>query len=583
MTEPPIPTPPTPLKASSERKKPRSQKKPPPKGASRIFPQESRLSATLIGTVLGVCVALSMTWGYQYAADTLGFVIGAQIVLTAAICALLGVIYLSRFWISDKAESIIKTKLSDLLTPLGDAARKLEIKEWSAAVQSTQDFIRGLIVWQSQRAMRVWIVGVVIGLFAALAGAFGSYLLHEQNKLVERQNKFFQDQINISKYNTNQSQIAELIGVLYDEEACKKMNASGETVSTFCPRASPRARQDAVKSLQKICASADSDTCRGGDSARGVDVAPILDLRKVNLARADMANSAIPGAQLQGATLHGASFIHADLSGADLSGASLKNADLSKTNFQGATLAKVDLTGANLTGVLLQRATLSKMKPEYMLYSVWVSARLEDAVIESVSFEQLDLKWSNFKRASLDRVNFKNADLQSANFSGATLKSINFIGSKLSKAKFNDTKLIGSIIFNDQTKWPKGVNLPQSAINLGLPDLSNRSLKAQDLKHQVLSEKLFKKTNFEGANLNGVDFSSSDLSGANLNGVDLIRATLRNTNLSDATLIGADLSRANLTNANLDGADLTGIYYTKETLWPRGFTPPPSADPTHKR
>jgi uncharacterized protein YjbI with pentapeptide repeats len=34
---------------------------------------------------------------------------------------------------------------------------------------------------------------------------------------------------------------------------------------------------------------------------------------------------------------------------------------------------------------------------------------------------------------------------------------------------------------------------------------------------------------------------------------------------------------ANLSGADLSDADLTGVAYDDETVWPDGFSPPPSA------
>jgi hypothetical protein len=84
------------------------------------------------------------------------------------------------------------------------------------------------------------------------------------------------------------------------------------------------------------------------------------------------------------------------------------------------------------------------------------------------------------------------------------------------------------------------------------------------------------------ANLEGADLSGVILTGAYLYGADLYAANLTGANLIDAILERANLIDANLIDANLKGANLSGAYlegikYNDKTVWPDGFTPPPSA------
>lgn len=52
------------------------------------------------------------------------------------------------------------------------------------------------------------------------------------------------------------------------------------------------------------------------------------------------------------------------------------------------------------------------------------------------------------------------------------------------------------------------------------------------------------------------------------------RVVLPQTNLPSANLSGA-----NLVGANLIAADLSGVVYDERTVWPAGFSPPPSSQP----
>ncbi len=79
-------------------------------------------------------------------------------------------------------------------------------------------------------------------------------------------------------------------------------------------------------------------------------------------------------------------------------------------------------------------------------------------------------------------------------------------------------------------------------------------------------------TDFTGANLCGADLVGANLGGANLTRANLSGADLRFTLLSETVLYGADLSETQLKQEFL-----RGVSYDNSTIWPDGFTPPPSA------
>lgn len=103
-----------------------------------------------------------------------------------------------------------------------------------------------------------------------------------------------------------------------------------------------------------------------------------------------------------------------------------------------------------------------------------------------------------------------------------------------------------------------------------------------EAKSLLLAGKPAKDIDFVGADLRdaylyGANLRDADLYGANLRGAYLERADLRGANLRSANLRSANLRDANLTGANLTGANLENIKYDNKTIWPDGFTPPPSA------
>lgn len=122
-------------------------------------------------------------------------------------------------------------------------------------------------------------------------------------------------------------------------------------------------------------------------------------------------------------------------------------------------------------------------------------------------------------------------------------------------------------------------------------------LAGQNLVGLTLTGSDFAVADLAGANLSESDASGANFARANLHGADLARASLRGAyfgperipdatdqsgadlteaDLNGADLTDADLSHANLTAASLNRAVLANVFYDADTIWPQGFTPPPS-------
>ena len=98
-------------------------------------------------------------------------------------------------------------------------------------------------------------------------------------------------------------------------------------------------------------------------------------------------------------------------------------------------------------------------------------------------------------------------------------------------------------------------------------DMRMTSLRSADLSGATLREAFLDSSNLGDSNL-----TNSDLRGASMNGALLYSALLRKANLALAELIradlrGADLSKANLEWSNLTGADLTGAKISGAKLY----------------
>ena len=125
---------------------------------------------------------------------------------------------------------------------------------------------------------------------------------------------------------------------------------------------------------------------------------------------------------------------------------------------------------------------------------------------------------------------------------GKPAKDINLIGAKL-----------------------KGANL--TGAKLRDADLTGADLTGADLTGADLEDAILRDADLRGARLYDAKLRGAILRGARLYGARLYDANLRDANLRDANLEGAIL----------EGAILEGIKYNDKTVWPKGFTPPPSA------
>ena len=81
-----------------------------------------------------------------------------------------------------------------------------------------------------------------------------------------------------------------------------------------------------------------------------------------------------------------------------------------------------------------------------------------------------------------------------------------------------------------------------------------------------LKQAEFARANLEGANFSGTDLNVANLNGANLSGTNLNRVDLNGAKLADANLLGANLFEAKLIQADLTGANLSRAKLTGTNL-----------------
>jgi uncharacterized protein YjbI with pentapeptide repeats len=171
------------------------------------------------------------------------------------------------------------------------------------------------------------------------------------------------------------------------------------------------------------------------------------DLSGAHLKKAILNKAGLTGVDLNGADLSGAHLNMADLYGsalivADLGGANLHQANLGKANLTEARLVVTNLTEADLTGADLH------------------GANLEGADLIGANLRQADLRDSIMIVANLVEADLSGAILTGANLEAAELMDANLQGADLSRTNMKRTALRGAR-YNNQTKWPKGLNLAE--------------------------------------------------------------------------------------------------------------------------
>ncbi|MEU2035503.1 pentapeptide repeat-containing protein [Nocardia amamiensis] len=148
----------------------------------------------------------------------------------------------------------------------------------------------------------------------------------------------------------------------------------------------------------------------------------------------------------------------------------------------------------------------------------------------------IDLLRTCIAGARLDGANLAGANLSASSAAGASMQD-----TVLTYAAFADSNLSGA--------WLSGADL---------------------------SGAIAARANFQNANLPAATMRRALLLNSNLVRADLPRADLSHALLQGANMSGANLAAANLTDADLTDAKLDDIFYDARTVWPQGFTPPPS-------
>jgi uncharacterized protein YjbI with pentapeptide repeats len=266
------------------------------------------------------------------------------------------------------------------------------------------------------------------------------------------------------------------------------------------------------------------------------------------------------------ANLSGASWVNVQGNWLILAGANMANMSV-KGSYLIAPTVGGGLTGANVTGVNFAQAASFTMGGYGVQGAGSATFPATKAVVQDDSYgtvifgngvqvPYISLQGLNLNGKVLgSSVNLHHANLTGTNLNGATLTGSNLTGVTLTGATFIGATLTGTT-FDD-------------SFNFTGP----------------LDDSAMQEVFFDGAQLNGADFSGMNLtnavlgngslqganfSGTNLNGVNLINSQMQGANFSGANLTNAFLEGANLTGANLSGTTRSGVVLNGQTRCKNG-------------
>ncbi len=271
----------------------------------------------------------------------------------------------------------------------------------------------------------------------------------------------------------------------------------------------------------------------------------------------------------EGKNFQGQDLTSLDLSGLNLAGArfvqtrlskvTLADTNLSKADLRGADFSEADLSGADLSGAFLDEGDGSK-------------ARLPGANLTSASLAGTDFSGANLTGANLDGIrgmqaDFEGADLSESRFQEAELELADFSGATLSKADFRKAKMKSVCIeeANAQGILMDGADLTGFRASDG-PDLKGGSF-----KQVQAAESTWERANLEGADFTGSNLARADFSHTSLRKALFDRANLKGASFGDASMREAQMLEANLCQSGFERTDLTGAQLVRSNFYEADF------------
>ena len=264
------------------------------------------------------------------------------------------------------------------------------------------------------------------------------------------------------------------------------------------------------------------------------------DLSGLDLSSVDLSDCNFSGAVLTGANLSKSRLTRCDFSRADLTEAVLKDADLRATNCARADLTGVQASGASFDGARLERASFGG--------AILTRASLRKVSADCADFSGAELSGARLSEGHFFKTNFSEATLVEADFSEAYLEHALVQAARASQATFAGADI--------------------RALHAGnAPDSSGASFRDCQGDASYWEGALLDGADFTGARLVRADFESASLRAASLAGADLRHAALNDAVADRADFQSANLFRASLQRASLRGADFRAASLYEADVW----------------
>lgn len=305
-------------------------------------------------------------------------------------------------------------------------------EDWQSAKEDVKIVAKKGLAWYSWKNYRLWVIQLFQILFLGFVGLFGSMLLYNQNRLLEKQNEKIDNQIQLEESNRRGNLIVMMSNIMdkVDDELKENIKKDSSRVLTKELIARISALSYAFRPYRFWQDSSLIETPLSPERGQLLLALINSDLslsthlkmnQKATFDNALLENTNLSGAKLRYAKLNGANLMKADLVHADLVLAHLKEADM-----RGAFLGGADFSEANLQYAKLSEAFLDGGTN---LGSAW----LYKADLRGADLSQANLKGADLRHTNLSEAYLFQADLSHANLKGADLTMVN-----LNEARVHD-------------------------------------------------------------------------------------------------------------------------------------------------
>jgi len=332
-----------------------------------------------------------------------------------------------------------------------------------------------------------------------------------------------------------------------------------------------------------------------------------INLKKANLSDAKLNSTSLIGANLSKAILERAEMKKARLMMANLTGANLTNTDLTNADLTRANLTSAVLNNTKLSNPINTKTTLvetnfqnAKFEDIYLYGTFIISCNFDKAnflrcvFYENVSFNHCAFNDSKFKDSKFSgpnffnecsliksvwnnikdfaKINFKKSDLTKSNYTDCIFKGCGIFESNLTDAvfincefinsRFHDVNFTNVNMVDNVEIWGstfhkckfdnadfEGVSFNPNGLDPIFFD-PDSNIETANLKGaSFINARGFKKRNFDGRNLENIDFG----------GVELNQCSFKDCNLRNAKFTGADILNCNFTGADVTNADFVAV------------------------